>query len=81
MLLESVGDDDFRVIAAKLVDRAKGGDLASIRELLDRLMGKSVATVAVEQSDELQYLPREQMEAEVLERLNAVMKKGGESGY
>jgi hypothetical protein len=80
ILLEAVSDDDFRAIAAKLVERAKSGDLFSIRELLDRLMGKPVATVAVEQSDELEFRTREQMKTEIMERLKALREERGVSG-
>lgn len=46
-LLAAVTDDDIRAIVATLVAQAKGGDLAAIRELLDRLLGKPLAGVAV----------------------------------
>lgn len=39
-LLGAVSDDDLRAIVAKLVERAKTGDMAAIREVLDRLIGK-----------------------------------------
>ena len=47
MVTEAVTDDDLRAVVAKLVELAKGGDLAAIRELLDRTIGKPVAAVAV----------------------------------
>jgi hypothetical protein len=47
LFLESVTDDDLRAIIAKLVEMAKGGDLAAIRELLDRMLGKPLSAVAV----------------------------------
>ncbi len=39
-MLEAVGDDDLRAIVAKLVELAKGGDLAAIREVLNRAVGR-----------------------------------------
>jgi hypothetical protein len=47
LLLESVTDDDLRAVVAKLIEMAKGGDLAATRELLDRLVGKPLTGVAV----------------------------------
>jgi len=41
---------DLRAIVAKLVEMAKAGDLAAIRELLDRAIGKPKSTVEVEQA-------------------------------
>ena len=40
-LLEAVSEDDLRAIARTLVKKAKGGDLPAIRELLNRVIGKS----------------------------------------
>lgn len=40
LILESVTDDDLRAIVAKMVERAKHGDTAMIRELLTRLVGR-----------------------------------------
>ncbi|MBI4717157.1 MAG: hypothetical protein HY763_05075 [Planctomycetes bacterium] len=39
-LLEAVSDDDIRLVVEKLVELAKAGDLAAIRELLDRTIGR-----------------------------------------
>ena len=41
-LLRKVTADDFDAIADKLIAMAKGGDLAAIRELYDRTIGKAV---------------------------------------
>ncbi len=51
MLLDNVTDDDFKTVVAKLVAMAKGGDLAAIRELLDRMMGKPKATIELERAE------------------------------
>ena len=40
LLAEAVTDGDLRAIVGKLVDRAKAGELAAIRELLDRIIGR-----------------------------------------
>jgi hypothetical protein len=40
LLYSSVSDDDVRAVFAQLVEGAKAGKLAFIRELLDRLIGK-----------------------------------------
>jgi hypothetical protein len=40
-LLESVTEADIRAVARALVKRAKAGEVAAIRELLDRLVGKA----------------------------------------
>ena len=41
VLLESVTEADMKAIVGKLVERAKGGDLAAMKLLLDRTCGKS----------------------------------------
>src|SRR4051812_23115097 len=46
ILLQRLTPEDAREIADALIRQAKGGDLAAIRELLDRTVGKP--TVAVE---------------------------------
>lgn len=46
-LLDAVTDDDLRAIVKVLVDRAKGGDLAAIREVLDRMVGRPLAALAL----------------------------------
>ena len=48
LLLEAVGEDDLKAIVAAMVERAKGGDLAAAREVLDRCVGKAGK---VEQAD------------------------------
>ncbi len=46
--MSAVTDEDLVEVAQSLIKRAKGGDVAAIKELLDRLLGKAKATVAVE---------------------------------
>lgn len=48
MLLDAVTDDDLRAIIRALVARARDGDLAAIRELLDRIIGRPAQQVTVE---------------------------------
>ncbi len=40
LLMQTVTENDLRTVLNKLVRLAKGGDLAAIRELLDRVFGK-----------------------------------------
>lgn len=49
-LLESVTEADLRAIVAKLVERAKQGDLVAARGLFDRIFGRptSMVDLAVE---------------------------------
>lgn len=42
-LLDILTEDDLTAIVCKLIELAKGGDLAAIRELFDRTLGKAVA--------------------------------------
>ena len=41
LLLEAVSEDDLRAIVAAMIEKAKGGDLAAAREVLDRCVGKA----------------------------------------
>lgn len=45
LLLDAVSDDDLQAIAAKLVERAKAGDLAAAREVLTRTIGKPIDAI------------------------------------
>ena len=40
-LLESVTEQDIRAVARALVKRAKEGEVPAVRELLDRLLGRT----------------------------------------
>lgn len=55
LLVGAVSDDDFRAVVAKLVDMAKAGDLAAIRELFDRMLGRPVGI------DELRYVEQHEL--------------------
>ena len=41
LIQEAVTDEDLRAIVRALVERAKGGDIAAIREVLNRVVGKA----------------------------------------
>ena len=45
-VLDAVGPDDIAAVVAKLVTMAKGGDVAAIKLLFDRVLGKLPAAVA-----------------------------------
>ncbi|HOX40196.1 MAG TPA: hypothetical protein PL033_19610 [Candidatus Brocadiia bacterium] len=47
-LLECVTPDDMQAVIHALVDAAKAGDVAAIREFLDRTIGKARDNVALE---------------------------------
>ena len=48
LLLEAVGEEDLLELIQALIGQAKSGDLAAIREVLDRCLGK---TGRIEQAD------------------------------
>ncbi len=48
ILLDVVTDDDYRAVVARLLKMAKAGNLAAIREILDRTVGKPVIPIAAE---------------------------------
>jgi hypothetical protein len=53
VLMESVTDDDMRAVVRTLVTLAKAGDVAAIKLLFERLLGRVAATTADdEESDE-----------------------------
>ena len=50
-LLEAVSAEDITAVAGKLLTMAKDGDLAAIKELLDRCLGKPPQAVALTDAD------------------------------
>jgi hypothetical protein len=54
MLLEALTDDDLQAVVGKLVEMAKGGELAAIRELFDRTLGKPAQTEVLESVEALE---------------------------
>ena len=71
MELKSAGKDmpQLRNIARQLISQAEQGDLAAIREFLDRLDGKPMQ--AIEHSGEIESTSREQREAAIAAALKA----------
>lgn len=53
-ILAAVTPEDIGAIIRALVHRAKGGDMAAIRELLDRAIGKPTDAGVAERLDELE---------------------------
>ncbi len=51
LILESVDDDDLRAVLTTLIKRAKAGDVAAAKELLDRLVGKAPSPVLLDLQD------------------------------
>ncbi len=49
-MLEAVTEDDLRVIIGELVDQARAGNLAAIKELLDRIIGRAVPPSPIAES-------------------------------
>ena len=52
MILDAVSDDDLKAVVGKLVDQAKAGDAAAIRELLMPLVGKPTEVPDPDRLDE-----------------------------
>src|SRR5262249_34989491 len=50
-LLAAVKKQDFREVAAALLEKAKGGDVAATRGLFDRLLGKPQQALMVSDGD------------------------------
>ena len=50
-LLAETDINELRQVWAKLLELAKGGDLAAIKEVLDRTLGRPVQAVDVEPND------------------------------
>ncbi len=51
LIVDAVSDDDLRAVVAMLVERAKGGDVAAAREILNRLVGRPAAATDPEQRE------------------------------
>ena len=56
-LLLAVRKDDVAAIAATLVEQAKAGDLAAVKELLNRVLGRPTDTDTLVRSDRLEAVP------------------------
>lgn len=53
-LLRAVSEKDLAAVARALVDKAKAGDLAAIRELLDRILGRPIEADLLERLEALE---------------------------
>lgn len=71
MLLDCVADKDFKAVVAKLLAMAKAGDLAAIKELLDRMMGKPKASVELQQVE----IDDEELNREIEAHLDQLVEK------
>jgi len=58
-MINAVTEQDLREVIKALVAEAKSGDLAAVRELLDRLLGKPIEIDLLDRLDELEQLARE----------------------
>jgi hypothetical protein len=65
MLLKSVTEADIRAAAKKLVELARGGDLAAIRELLDRTTGKAPPTLEILDREEESEVTNESIRRQI----------------
>ncbi len=54
VLLGAVTDEDLKAVIAALLNQAKAGDIASIRELLQRLLGPPVELDFIERMEALE---------------------------
>ena len=59
ILLEAMSEERATALAEKLIDMALSGDLASIRELLDRTVGKASPSELLERVERLEILLEE----------------------
>ena len=57
-LLKALTEEDAKAIAAKLIEMAKGGDLAAVKELFDRTVGKAVQADLLERIEALEAMAR-----------------------
>ena len=51
LILEAVSDDDLKDIVQALVEKAKGGDVIAVRELLNRLVGRPTDAVDLDRQE------------------------------
>ena len=73
-LLNAVTENDIRAVALTLVARAKDGEMAAIRELLDRVIGKvTQPEVDALEPDPLKSLTDDQLKAVA----NTIMENRG----
>lgn len=76
-VLEAVGPEDLREVVARILDSAKGGDLAAAKLLLERTLGKVPA--APQDAPEAQVdLPHLATTTDTVEAANAILAAMGE---
>ena len=75
-MLNVVTEGDMRAVVGKLVEMAKGGDVAAVKLLLDRTVGKplEVPVIVVHQTLEMTPEDRSKMEAKRSELLTRIAK-------
>lgn len=69
VLLDAVTEDDLRAVVAKLVGLAKCGDIAAIKLLLERTIGKPPQSIELVADVDL---PRQETSEEIHARLDAI---------
>jgi uncharacterized membrane-anchored protein len=55
-LLDAIKPEDMRLVAQALVEQAKAGDIASVRELLSRALGRPLEADILERIEKLEQL-------------------------
>lgn len=55
-LMDAVGEDDIKAIAAALVVESKTGNVSAIKELLDRLLGKALEADLIARLESLETM-------------------------
>lgn len=76
LLLQMVTDDDLRAIVNTLIDQAKAGDVVAAREVLDRLIGKSVQAIALDAKLGIRSEPEPRLETDMGQLVRAYAELG-----
>ena len=75
-MLSAVTQKDFREVVKALIQRAKAGDVAAIRELLDRCIGKPTLPLDIEVDGRLASQTRDPVDMSDAELARAVIEGG-----
>ena len=75
-MLSAVTQKDFREVVKALIQRAKAGDVAAIRELLDRCIGKPTQPLDIEVDGRLASETRDPEDMSDVELARAVIEGG-----
>lgn len=71
-MMAAVHDDDMRDVVATLVDLAKGGDVAAIKLLMDRCLGKEQSpSVAIQMNHPPEPGPGRGLASQIVARIQA----------